>query len=130
MDRRWVRGPGGGPVSRSGRAAVHPPAARYRDQMKSPAAHLRSVRAWWGARRGQRTLRVGDSVTVPDGSTHVLPKDWDDMTIADLVSIGVGPGADAQPDFYEPFPPGLARSSRRRQRRWAKRSMRSRIAGD
>ena len=37
-------------------------------------------------------LRAGDHVTGPSGNEVMLPKDWADLTIADLTALGLGPG--------------------------------------
>lgn len=42
--------------------------------------------------RRQLPIRAGDHVTGPDGVDVVLPKDWADLTIADLTALGLGPG--------------------------------------
>ncbi len=40
--------------------------------------------------RRQPPLRAGDHVTGPNGVDVVLPKDWADLTIADLTALGLG----------------------------------------
>lgn len=42
--------------------------------------------------RRQSPMRAGDYVTGPNGVDVVLPKDWADLTIADLTALGLGPG--------------------------------------
>lgn len=37
-------------------------------------------------------MRAGHQVTAPDGTVVVLPKDWENLTVADLTSLGLGPG--------------------------------------
>ncbi len=69
--------------------------------MKSFSAHLRSVRAWGSSwRASKRSVRAGAVITLPDGSSAVLPKDWAAMSIEDLAAIGNMPGD--QPDFFIP----------------------------
>ena len=36
-------------------------------------------------------MRAGHSVTTPDGTEVVLPKDWEDLTVAELTALGLGP---------------------------------------
>lgn len=36
-------------------------------------------------------LRAGQCVTTPNGTKVVLPKDWVDLTVADLTALGLGP---------------------------------------
>jgi len=63
-------------------------------------AGLRSVLSRLSARRSPGSPRAGDVITVPDGSTQVMPKDWADMSKEDLATIGIRPGQ--QPDFFIP----------------------------
>jgi hypothetical protein len=42
--------------------------------------------------RRRSPIRAGQRVTRPDGTEVVLPKDWADLTVADLTLLGLGPG--------------------------------------
>ena len=69
---------------------------------KGLRAHLVSVRSWFAARSASdHGMRAGDIITAPDGSRHVLPKAWADMTKEDLAAIGIRPGS--APSFFTPF---------------------------
>ena len=41
---------------------------------------------------GKRSpMRAGQRVTTPNGTEVVLPKDWVDLTRADMTALGMGP---------------------------------------
>ncbi len=42
--------------------------------------------------RRRSPMRAGQRVISPDGTEVVLPKDWVDLTVADLTALGLGPG--------------------------------------
>jgi hypothetical protein len=41
--------------------------------------------------RRRPPMRAGQRVTAPNGTEVVLPKDWVDLTVADLTALGLGP---------------------------------------
>lgn len=63
-------------------------------------AGLRSALSRLSAHRSPGSPRAGDVITVPDGSTQVMPKDWADMNMEDLAAIRIRPGQ--QPDLFIP----------------------------
>lgn len=42
-------------------------------------------------RRRNFGLSAGQRVTTPNGSEVILPKNWVDLTVADLTALGLGP---------------------------------------
>jgi hypothetical protein len=42
--------------------------------------------------RRRAPMRAGQRITAPNGAEVVLPKDWADLTIADMTALGLGPG--------------------------------------
>lgn len=42
--------------------------------------------------RKRASIRAGQQVTAPDGTVVVLPKDWEDLSVAELTAMGLGPG--------------------------------------
>ena len=41
--------------------------------------------------RRRPPMQAGERITVPNGTEVVLPKDWVDLTVADLTALGLGP---------------------------------------
>ena len=61
---------------------------------------IRSALTRLTVHRSRSSPRAGDVITVPDGSAHVMPKNWADVSFEDLAQIGIRPGE--QPDFFIP----------------------------
>jgi hypothetical protein len=56
-------------------------------------------------RKRRSSMPAGTVVTRPDGAAVTLPKDWEELSIEELITLGLGPGqGGASRSWYEPGP--------------------------